>query len=151
MGNTFGTLFRVSTFGESHGPAVGAVLDGCPPRIPLEAAAIQRQLDRRRPGQSRITTQRQEGDQVEILSGVDDIEAVIDDPGQVTLEQVEANIVRCPDPAVAGQMIERIDAVRKAGDSVGGVVEAVARGVPPGWGEPVFGKLEADLATAMMS
>jgi chorismate synthase len=238
--NTFGTLFRVSTFGESHGPAVGAVIDGCPPRIPLDAAVVQRQLDRRRPGQSRITTQRQEADQVEILSGVHegltlgtpiallvknedqrsrdyeemktkyrpshadytydakygirawegggrasaretvgrvaagavamevlsrqagvsvlayvrrvaDLEAIVDEPGQVTLEQVEANMVRCPDAAMAERMIERIDTVRKAGDSVGGVVEAVARGVPPGWGEPVFGKLEADLAAAMMS
>jgi chorismate synthase len=238
--NTFGTLFRVTTFGESHGPAVGAVVDGCPPRLPLAVEQVQAQLDRRRPGQSRITTQRQEADRVEILSGVHDgvttgtpiallvrnedqrsrdyeemrtkyrpshadytydakygvrswegggrasaretvgrvaagaiaarvlewqagvsvlayvrrvadLEAPIADPGQVTLEQVESSIVRCPDPAMAERMIERIDEVRKAGDSVGGVVEAVACGVPAGWGEPVFGKLEADLAAAMMS
>jgi chorismate synthase len=238
-GNTFGSLFRVTTFGESHGVAVGVVVDGCPPRLPLAAEEIQRELDRRRPGQSAITTQRRELDQVEILSGlhegltlgtpiammvrnqdtragdyeemrtkyrpshadytyrakygirawqgggrasaretvgrvaagviarkvlaaaapveivawvrqVQDLEVDID-PSTVTAAAVDANIVRCPDAAVAARMIEKIDAARKAGDSLGGVVEVVARGVPPGLGEPVFDKLEADLAKAMLS
>ncbi|HVX93946.1 MAG TPA: chorismate synthase [Polyangia bacterium] len=238
-GNTFGSLFRVTTFGESHGPAVGVIVDGCPPRLPVTAEEIQVELDRRRPGQSRITTQRGEKDRVEILSGVhdgmtlgtpialmvrnedqrggdyeemrtkfrpshadftyqtkfgirawegggrssaretvgrvaagvlarkalaragniqivawvqrvQDLEATVDS-ATVTTGQVDANIVRCPDGAVAEQMIALIDGARKAGDSLGGVVEAVARGVPAGWGEPVFDRLEADLAKAMLS
>lgn len=240
MSSTFGTLFRVTTFGESHGGAVGAVVDGCPPRIPVSADEIQVELDRRRPGQSHITTQRKEPDRVEILSGVHegvtlgtpialvvrnqdarggdydemrtkyrpshadytyqakygvrawqgggrasaretvgrvaagvlarkvlalagdriDIVAYVKqvhtliadvDPGVVTREAVEANIVRCPDPRTAASMIDAIEAARKAGDSVGGIVEAVARGVPAGWGEPIFDKLDADLAKAMLS
>ena len=236
MGNTFGHLFRVTTFGESHGPAVGVIVDGCPPRLALAAPDIQLELDRRRPGQSRITTQRQESDRVEILSGVHegltlgtpialvvrnedmrstdydemrtkyrpshadytyaakygirawegggrasaretvgrvaagavarkvipkveivawvaqvhDVEAQVD-AAKVVREQVEQNMARCPDSAAAARMIERIDHARKDGDSLGGVVEAVARGVPAGWGEPVFDKLEADLAKAMLS
>ncbi|HVU50186.1 MAG TPA: chorismate synthase [Polyangia bacterium] len=240
-GNTFGSLFRITTFGESHGPGVGVIVDGCPPRLPLTAAEIQRELDRRRPGQSAITTQRREADEVEILSGVDldrgltlgtpiammvrnedqrggdyeemrtkfrpshadftyekkfgirawqgggrssaretvgrvaagviarkalalagdvqivawvqrvqDLEATVD-AATVTTAAVDANIVRCPDAAKAEQMIALIDGARKAGDSLGGVVEAVARGVPVGWGEPVFDRLEADLAKAMLS
>jgi len=238
-GNTFGSLFRVTTFGESHGPAVGVVVDGCPPRLPVAAEDIQRELDRRRPGQSAITTQRREADRVEILSGVhdgltlgtpialmvrngdqrggdyeemrtkfrpshadftyqakfgvrawegggrssaretvgrvaagvlarkalalagdvqivawvrrvQDLEADVD-AASVTTADVDANIVRCPDAAVAAEMITLIDGARKAGDSLGGVVEAVARGVPIGWGEPVFDRLEADLAKAMLS
>ena len=239
-GNSFGSAFRVTTFGESHGPAVGVIVDGCPPRIAVDTAEIQRELDRRRPGQSAITTQRREPDQVEILSGmhegltqgtpiamlvrnqdnrsgdydemrtkfrpshadytykakygirawqgggrasaretvgrvaagvvarkvlenvagpvdivawvgrVQDIEIAVD-PATVTREAVDANIVRCPDPATAERMIARIDEARKAGDSLGGVVEAIVRGVPVGWGEPVFDKLEADLAKAMLS
>lgn len=232
-------MFRSSTFGESHGPAVGVVVDGCPPRLPITAEEIQVDLDRRRPGQSRIVTQRRESDHVEILSGVEDglttgtpiallvrnsdarsgdysemankfrpshadfsyqakygirswkgggrssaretigrvaagaiarkllardlnveivawVQRVADletsiDPTSVTAAAVEANIVRCPDAAMAEQMITRIDAARKAGDSLGGVVEAVARGVPAGLGEPIFDKLEADLAKAMLS
>jgi chorismate synthase len=239
MGNTFGRLFRATTFGESHGPAVGVVIDGCPPRLALTDAEIQRELDRRRPGQSRITTQRREQDRVEILSGVHDgvtlgtpialvvrnedtrsedyeemrtkyrpshadftyqakygvrawegggrasaretvgrvaagaiarkllaercgVEIVawvsrvgeLDadvDPAGVTADAVEANAVRCPDPAVAARMIDAIDRARKAGDSLGGVVEAVARRVPVGLGDPVFDKLDADLAKAMLS
>ena len=238
-GNTFGDAFRVTTFGESHGPAVGVVVDGCPPRLPVEAAEIQHELDRRRPGQSAITTQRRELDEVEILSGVHegltlgtpiamlvrnsdtrggdyeemrtkfrpshadfttkikygirawqgggrasaretvgrvaagvlarkalaaagsiDIVAWVQrvqnlevevDPGAVTRDAVEANIVRCPDGVAAARMIALVDEARKAGDSLGGVVEAVARGVPPGLGEPVFDKLDADLAKAMLS
>lgn len=238
MASMFGTLFRISTWGESHGPSVGVVIDGCPAQIPITAEEIQVELDRRRPGQSKITTQRKEADQVEILSGVQDgmtlgtsialmvrnqdqrskdydemrskyrpshadfaydqkygvrawsgggrasaretigrvaagavaqkvlarygVEVVawvekvqalrVDlDPLTVTRDQVEANIVRCPDPAMAERMIELIEAVRKDGDSIGGVITCVARGVPAGWGEPVFDKLEADLAKAVMS
>jgi len=239
MGSTFGQLFRVTTFGESHGGAVGVVIDGCPPRLPIALEEIQRDLDRRRPGQSKITTPRDEPDQAEILSGlfegqtlgtpiavvvrntdarpsayadfkdiyrpshadytyeakygirnwqgggrasaretigrvaagavarkllavaaqievlayvrrVHTLEATID-PAQVSLANVEANIVRCPEPATADAMIARIDEARRAGDSLGGVVECVCRRVPVGLGEPVFDKLEADLARAVMS
>jgi chorismate synthase len=217
---------------------VGVVIDGCPPRLPIDVAEIQRELDRRRPGQSRLTSQRKESDQVEILSGVSeglttgtslalmvrnqdargkdysemrdkyrpshadysyqqkygirsvegggrasaretigrvaagaianvllrdagvevlawvesvqDLRAEIDDE-EVTLDAIEANDVRCPDPEMATQMFERIDAMRKAGDSVGGVVRGLARGMPLGLGSPVFDKLEADLAKAIMS
>lgn len=239
MSSGFGTLFRVSTWGESHGGGVGVVIDGCPPRLHVKASDIQFELDRRRPGQSKLVSQRQESDAVEILSGlqdgltlgtpiallvrnedarsrdydemrskyrpshadfaydekfgirawsgggrasaretigrvaagaiakvllrtdfaveivgyvekIHDIVAVID-PECVTMEQVESTPVRCPDPAKAAAMIERIETIRKDGDSVGGVVGCVARGVPAGWGEPVFDKLEADLAKAVMS
>jgi chorismate synthase len=237
-GSTFGTMFRVTTFGESHGGGLGVVVDGCPSRLAIDVAGIQRELDRRRPGQSRLVTPRDEADQVEILSGVLDgqslgtpiamlvrnqdarskdysevaggyrpshadytydakfgiravagggrasaretvarvaagaiakqllatigteILAWVDevgdltasvDPATVTLADVERDPVRCPDLAAAAAMTQRIEAVRKAGDSVGGVVRAIARGVPAGWGEPVFDKLDADLAKAMMS
>jgi chorismate synthase len=238
MGNTFGRIFRVTTFGESHGPAVGVVVDGCPPRLPLRLEDVQRELDRRRPGQSHLVSQRKETDQVEILSGVlddqtlgtpiamlvrnvdargkdyDEIkrayrpshadftyqakfgiravagggrasaretvgrvaagavaQALLDtlgctvvawvdevadvvaavDATAVTVGDVEQNIVRCPDAAAAATMIARIEAARKDGDSLGGVVRAVARGVPVGLGEPVFDRLDADLAKAMVS
>jgi chorismate synthase len=239
MGNTFGHVFRITTFGESHGGGVGVVIDGCPPRLPLTVEDIQFELDRRRPGQSKITTPRKEADQCEILSGVfegkttgtpisllvrnkdarsqdydemaskyrpshadatydakygfrnwqgggrssaretigrvaagaiakkilqqtagidivgyvkriKDLEGVIDGD-TVTLEQVERNIVRCPDAETAERMIDLIEQVRNQGDSIGGVVECVARHVPTGLGMPVFDKLEADLAKAMMS
>ncbi|MDV3353655.1 chorismate synthase [Leptolyngbyaceae cyanobacterium CCMR0082] len=239
MGNTFGHLFRITTFGESHGGGVGVVIDGCPPQLKISAEEIQVDLDRRRPGQSKITTPRKETDTCEIVSGVfqgqtlgtpitilvrnkdqrpqdygematkyrpshadatydakygirnyqgggrssaretigrvaagaiakkilrqvagieivgyvkriQDIEAPID-PDSVTLEQVESNIVRCPNPDFADEMIARIDRVRKDGDSIGGAVECVARKVPKGLGSPVFDKLEADLAKGMMS
>lgn len=237
-GSTFGTAFRVTTFGESHGGGLGVVIDGCPPRLPLDLEALARELARRRPGQSHLVTQRDEPDHVEILSGVlegvtlgtpiamlvrnqdarskdyaqvasayrpshadytydakygiravagggrasaretvarvaagavakqllaplgVDLVAWVDEVGElaaavdplaVTLDDVEASLVRCPDPAASAAMIERIEEVRKDGDSIGGVVRAVARGVPPGWGEPVFDKLEADLAKAMLS
>jgi chorismate synthase len=239
MGSRFGKVFQIATFGESHGGGVGVVVDGCPPRLPLSEADIQRDLDRRRPGQSRLTTPRQEEDRVEILSGVfegrtlgspiallvrnqdarpaayeamkdvyrpshadytteakygirnwqgggrasaretvgrvaagaiarkllaavagvevlawvrrvHEVEAKLD-PASVTLEAVEASPVRCPEPGAAAEMIRRIDAARERGDSLGGVVECVARRVPPGLGEPVFDKLEADLAFALMS
>jgi chorismate synthase len=239
MGNTFGHLFRITTFGESHGGGVGVVIDGCPPLLEISAEEIQWELDRRRPGQSKITTPRKETDTCEILSGVfegktigtpisilvrnkdtrpqdydemqqtyrpshadatydakygirnwqgggrssaretigrvaagaiakkilksvagveivgyvkriKDLEGVID-PNSVTLEQVESNIVRCPDPECAERMIEKIEQIGRSGDSVGGVVECVARNVPKGLGEPVFDKLEADLAKGVMS
>jgi chorismate synthase len=239
MSSSFGQVFRIHSFGESHGGGVGAVVDGCPPRLPLAVEEIQRDLDRRRPGQSRLTTPRQEDDRAEILSGVfegrtlgtpiailvrnqdarpsayqdmkdtyrpshadytyeakygirnwqgggrasaretiarvaggaiarkllaqaagvevlawvsrvHEVEAKVDG-GTVTLEQVESNDVRCPDAAAAAEMTRRIDAARERGDSLGGVVECVARGVPPGLGAPAFDKLEAELARAMMS
>lgn len=239
MGNTFGHLFRLTTFGESHGGGVGVVIDGCPPRLEISAEEIQFELDRRRPGQSKITTPRKEADQCEILSGVfegktlgtpisilvrnkdarsqdydemavkyrpshadatydakygirnwqgggrssaretigrvaagaiakkilhqvagveivgyvkriKDLEAIVN-PDTVTLEQVEANIVRCPDANAAERMIDLVEQIRNEGDSLGGVVECVARNVPMGLGMPVFDKLEADLAKAMMS
>jgi chorismate synthase len=239
VGSTFGHLFRIHTWGESHGGAVGVVIDGAPPRIPLDAAAIQAELDRRRPGQSRLTTPRQEADRAEILSGVfegvtlgtpililvrnedarpeayehmrdvyrpshadytyeakygirnwqgggrasaretvgrvaagavarqvlrhagfgeivgfvsavREIQAKVD-PFAVTLAQVEATPTRCPDPEAAAEMERQIDDARRRGDSLGGVVTCVAHGVPVGLGEPVFDKLEADLAKAILS
>jgi chorismate synthase len=240
MGNSFGQLFRITTFGESHGGGVGVVIDGCPPRIQLSEADIQRELDRRRPGQSSIVTARNESDRAEILSGVfdgqtlgtpiailvrnedadpaayskmtnifrpshadytyeqkygirnwqgggrasaretigrvaggavarqvlrslypaleilayvthvHDVSARIDS-AVVTREAVENNAVRCPDPAVAEKMIAAIEEARAAGDSLGGIIEAAIRRVPAGLGEPVFDKLEADLAKAMLS
>jgi chorismate synthase len=240
MGNTFGQLFRVTTFGESHGGGIGVIIDGCPPRIEISEAEIQRELDRRRPGQSKLTTQRKEADRCEILSGVfegktlgtpiavlvrnkdvrpedyseiarkfrpshadytyqakygirnwqgggrasaretigrvaagaiakkilaalyTDFEVVAYvtrihelaaqiDRSTVEIEDVEKNIVRCPDNAIAKKMISLIETVRDEGDSVGGVIECVARGIPTGLGEPVFDKLEADLAKAILS
>jgi chorismate synthase len=233
--NSFGHLFRVTTWGESHGPAIGCVVDGCPPRLPLTEADIQPFLDRRRPGQSRYTTQRQEPDQVRILSGtfdgrttgtpialqienVDqrskDYGAIAEQfrPGHADLTyelkyglrdyrgggrssaretamrvaagaiarlvlgedvqirgalvqigphkvdrarwdwaQVDANPFFCPDPIAAAQWEAYLDSVRKAGSSIGAVIEVVAEGVPPGLGAPIYGKLDADLAAAMMS
>mmetsp|Transcript_13491 Transcript_13491/g.20533 ORF Transcript_13491/g.20533 Transcript_13491/m.20533 type:complete len:436 (+) Transcript_13491:178-1485(+) len=242
-GNSFGRVFRISTWGESHGGGVGVTVDGCPPRIPLTREEIQVDLDRRRPGQSRITTPRNEADSVEILSGighegttigtpiamlvrnkdqrsgdylendmsvayrpshadatydakygvraiagggrssaretigrvaagaiarkilkkfngieiigyvskVQDIVAENVDEDTMTQEDVDSNIVRCPDAASAEKMLERIDEIRKSGNSIGGVVTCVARNVPAGLGSPVFDKLEADLAKACMS
>jgi chorismate synthase len=239
MGNIFGELFRITTWGESHGAGVGVVVDGCPPRLELSEADIQPDLDRRRPGQSKIVSPRKEADKVQILSGtfegktlgtpisllvknedarpeaytematkfrpshadytyqakfgirswpgggrtsaretigrvaagaiakkilkeqygveilayvkqVQKISAEVD-VENVRAKQIEANIVRCPDPRAADKMIRLIETVRKAGDTVGGIMEGVARGVPAGWGEPVFDRLEADLAKAMLS
>ena len=237
--NTFGHLFRITTWGESHGGAVGVVVDGCPPQIDLDVSAIQFELNRRKPGQSHLTTPRQEGDAVEILSGVfegktlgspismlvwnknarpSDYEHLKDlyrpshadftyqekygirnwqgggrasaretigrvaagaiakqilreragteilayvkqihtlaaevDTDTVTLEQIEASPVRCPDPIVSPKMAERIDQARRDRDSLGGMIESIARNVPVGLGEPVFDKLKADLAKGMMS
>jgi chorismate synthase len=241
MPNTFGKLFTVTTWGESHGAAVGVVIDGCPPRLPLGESDIQGDLDRRRPGQSDIVSPRKEKDTVEILSGVfegrttgaplsmlvrnsdarpgayDEMREkyrpshadftyqakygirdhrgggrssaretvgrvasgavarkILSLAGAVeirayvtrihdiempsggteafpTLAEVDATPVRCPDPATAAAMIQRIEEVRAQGDSVGGIVRCRVRGIPAGLGEPVFDRLEADLAKAMLS
>lgn len=240
MGNTFGQLFRITTFGESHGGGIGVVIDGCPSQIGITAEEIQIELDRRRPGQSHITTQRQEEDRCEILSGVfedktlgspiailirnkdarpgdyadvagtfrpshadfttqakygtrnwqgggrasaretigrvaagvvarkvlqsiapglelvayvtqvHEISGRID-RSRVQRAEVEQNVIRCPDGEAASRMIELIERTRSEGNSLGGVIECVARNVPAGLGEPVFDKLEADLAKAMLS
>ena len=238
-GNTFGEQFRITTFGESHGGGVGVVIDGCPPRLEHDASDIQVELDRRRPGQSRLVTQRKEDDQVEIFSGlfegrtlgssigmlvrnqdarsgayeemkdtyrpshadwtteakygirnwqgggrasaretigrvaggavarkviqliagievvgwvssVQNIEAHVDS-GAVCRADVEAEPTRCPDPQAAASMTAAIEAARKDGNSLGGVVTCVARNMAVGLGEPVFDKLDAELAKALMS
>ncbi len=236
--NTYGQLFRITTFGESHGKAIGVTLDGCPAGISLDEDFIQRELDRRKPGQSKITTQRKEGDRVEILSGVFEgkttgtplamvifnedqrskdyshiqdryrpshadftyqskygirdyrgggrssaretaarvaagavaklflaqlgvrVTAYVSQVGAYRLPDdyqtfdfahIEENIVRCPDPQAAEEMIALIDQVRKSRDTIGGVVSCVVQGAPAGLGEPVFDKLHAELAKAMMS
>jgi chorismate synthase len=239
-GNSFGHLFRVTTAGESHGPAYVAIVDGVPPGLELSEADLQPDLDRRRPGQSSITTQRDEADVAEILSGVfegrttgtpiavlirnrdqrsrdytaikdkyrpghadmtfdakygvrdyrgggrssaretsvrvaagaiakkllreragvaivgyvvqvGELVAAVADPTAVRLAEVEATPVRCPDRAMAPRMIELIERMRSESDSVGGIAEIVATGVPAGWGEPVFDKLKADLGKALFS
>jgi chorismate synthase len=238
--NTFGHLFRVTTFGESHGPAIGCVVDGCPPRIPLQAADIQQDLDRRRPGQSRFTTQRQEPDEVKILSGVmsdpdsgvqvttgtpiallientdqrsKDYSEIKDKfrPGHADFtyeakyglrdyrgggrssaretatrvaagavarkvlsdmrvrgalvqmgphkidranwdwDEVARNPFFCPDPDKSAFFEDYLDGIRKSGSSIGAIIEVVAEGVPAGLGAPLYGKLDAELAAAMMS
>lgn len=239
MSNTFGRLLRVTTWGESHGAAIGAVVDGCPPRLSLSEADIQPDLDRRVPGQSALTTQRKETDTVKILSGVfegrtlgtpisllipnedmrpGDYREVREkyrpshadytyeakygvrdwrgggrtsaretagrvaagaiarkylaerfrvtvvawvakvgpltiecDPERVTRDEVDLTPIRCPDLAMAERMIAAVEAARREGDSLGGVVACAVRGCPPGWGEPVFDRLEADLAKAVLS
>jgi len=240
MSSTFGTLLKVMTFGESHGKGVGAVLDGCPSNIHLSEADIQHELDRRRPGQSKLTTKREEPDRVTILSGVEngktlgvpigllvankdqkpgdydamqfvprpshadytyqmkygirsasgggrssaretvgrvaagaiaekflfetfgieivawvqsvgDVEALSIDVDLISRDDVDQTIVRCPDRIAADKMIECIDDVRDRNDSIGGTVTCVCRNVPPGLGEPVFDKVEAKLAQAMLS
>ena len=241
-GNSIGTALRLTTFGESHGPAMGGVLDGMPAGVQLDLNRIQAELDRRRPGQSALTTPRKESDEVTFLSGVLDgrttgtpigfsvpnadargrdyahledryrpshadftydakygfrdvrgggrasaretvcrvvggaiarqlleqmlperppvvgayVERVQDiampsPPALYTLEEVEASPVRCPHPDTAARMVQRIEEVRSAGDTVGGAVAIVARHIPAGWGEPVFDKLHADLAKALWS
>ena len=233
--NSFGHLFRVTTWGESHGPAIGCVVDGCPPRLPLTEADIQPWLDRRRPGQSKFTTQRQEPDRVVIRSGVFEgattgtpIALVIENvdqrsrdysaiaaqyrPGHADLtydlkygirdyrgggrssaretamrvaaggvarqvlgtgirvrgalvqigphkidrsrwdwDAMDNNPFFCPDPVAAAFWEEYLGGIRKSGSSVGAVIEIVAEGVPPGLGAPIYGKLDADLAGALMS
>ncbi len=239
MGSSFGKLFCISTFGESHGGGVGVIIDGCPPRLELDISQIQKDLNRRRPGQSKITTPRNESDEIEILSGllgnktlgtpiamlvrnkdqrpkdyaeikktfrpshadatyqkkygiqaqsgggrasaretigrvaagsvakqllskssnteilawvkrIHDIEADID-TSQITFNDIEANIVRCPNKESAHLMIERVEAFGREGDSCGGVIECIVRNPPIALGMPVFDKLEADLAKALMS
>ena len=237
--NTFGHLFRVTTYGESHGPAIGCIVDGCPPRIPLEPADLQVWLDKRRPGQSRFTTQRQEPDQVKILSGImadddgrmvttgapiglqiDNVDQRSKDYGEIRNQyrpghadyvydakygirdfrgggrssaretamrvaaggvarkvladvtirgalvqmgphridrsrwdwaEIDRNPFFCPDAKAAQDWEAYLDGVRKAGSSCGAIVELVADGVPPGWGAPIYGKLDAELACALMS
>ena len=236
--NSFGHLFRVTTWGESHGPALGATVDGCPPGVPVDAAAIQHWLDRRKPGTSKYTTQRREADAVRILSGVFEgrttgtpVQLMIENtdqrskdygdiadtfrPGHADITywqkygirdyrgggrssaretaarvaaggvaraalaalvpdlaitgymvqmgphkidrdrfdpaQIEANPFWVPDAQAASDWAEYLDEMRKSGNSVGAVIEVVARGVPAGLGAPVYGKLDTDLAAAMMS
>ena len=238
--NTFGHLFRVTTFGESHGPAIGCVIDGCPPLLPLDEADIQADLDRRRPGTSRFTTQRREPDTARILSGVtidelsgrqittgapiavtiDNVDqrskdyseikdkfrpghadytyeakygvrdyrgggrssaretaarvaagaiarkvipgvrvrAALVQIGKLTIDrtrwdwdEIARNPFFCPDAEAAARFADYLDGVRKAGSSVGAVVEVVAEGVPAGWGAPIYGKLDGELAAALMS
>lgn len=239
MPNTFGKLYKITTWGESHGEAVGVTIDGCPPGIEISNEDIQFELNRRKPGQSEITTQRKENDLAEILSGTfegktlgspiqitvtnkdarsKDYDALKDiyrpshadytydikygirnwkgggrasaretigrvaagaiakkilkqkfnidivgyvksiqnlvanvNSDTVNLSDVEKNIVRCPDDEIAVKMIDKIKEIRKKGDSLGGVVELVCRNIPPGLGEPVFDKLEADLGKAVLS
>lgn len=238
-GNSFGELFRITTAGESHGAGNVVIIDGCPPGLELSESDLQPDLDRRRPGQSRLTTQRNEPDRPRILSGlfegrttgtpiailfenldtrprdyseirekyrpghadftydakygfrdhrgggrasaretvsrvaaggvarkllrgygievvgyvrqIGGVIAAVDEPEGVRPEQVEANLVRCPDPQAAEKMIALIEEVRRQQDSIGGVSEIVARGVPAGMGEPVFDKLKASLAQALLS
>lgn len=233
-GSSFGTLFKLSTFGESHGPAVGVVLDGCPAGLPIDESDIQRDLDRRRVGQSRMTSARNEPDVIRILSGVfegrttgtpialmventnarsQDYDAIKDlyRPGhadytwdakfgfrdyrgggrssaretigrvaagavarkllatigvhvfgytlqlahlraqRIELDEIERNPMRCPDPDIAPQMVALVEQARRDLDSLGGIVEVRARNVPPGLGEPVFDKLDADIGKAMLS
>jgi chorismate synthase len=216
--NTFGHLLRTTTFGESHGPAIGCIVDGCPPGLPLQATDIQHCLDRRRPGQSRFTTQRQEPDTVEILSGtfadatgrdvttgtpiallIRNVDQRSKDYGDIAGKfrpghadytyfakygirdfrgggrssaretaliqmgphgidrsrwndkAIDENPFFCPDPVAAQQWETYLDGVRKSGSSCGAIIEVVADGVPAGWGAPVYGKLDAELAAAMMS
>lgn len=235
-GNSFGTIFKLSTFGESHGLAIGGIIDGCPPGLKIDLDFVQSQLDKRKPGQSKITTQRKESDRVEFLSGIFEgittgspigftiknedakskdyshlkdnyrpshadfvydkkyghrdyrgggrssaretacrvvagsiaiqlidglqISAYVSQVGDLKLEKhyseldfgkTEDNIVRCPDPETALKFINRIDSIRKEGDTLGGIVSCVIQNVPVGLGEPVFDKLHAELAKAMMS
>lgn len=240
MSSSTGVLFKVMTFGESHGAAVGAIVDGCPPRIPLSESDIQRQLNRRRPGLTSLASQRDEPDKIKILSGVSEgvtlgapialmventdcrpadyselrdaprpshadytyqvkygirapsgggrasaretvgrvaagavaeqflktahnveivawvsavgnVAAREQDVGCLARSDVDASIVRCPDPDAADKMSALIEAAKNDGDSVGGIITCVCRNVPPGWGEPVFDKLDAVLAHAMLS
>ncbi|WP_456434737.1 chorismate synthase [Methanopyrus sp.] len=244
--NTFGRLFRVTTWGESHGPALGTVVDGCPAGLPLSEDDVQRELDRRRPGQSEVSTPRSERDRVEILSGVhegrtlgtpismivwnEDVDyskyepirtrprpghadvtyrwkyghvdyrgggrasgrttvgvvmggavakkllreapsddplgieivghvvrvgSVEADPGDLSAEEImeyaESNPIRCADPDAAEEMLGEIESARENGDSVGGTIEVIAENVPPGLGDPVFGRLDGELAGALMN
>lgn len=234
--NTIGQLFRLTTFGESHAAAIGGAIDGCPAGLALDVAAIQAELDRRKPGQSAITSQRKESDTVQILSGVFEgkttggpigfiipnedqrskdysnikevyrpshadftydskygfrdyrgggrssaretanwvvagaiakqllssvrinafvsavgEESVVKPYQELDFSQIENNVVRCPDKEAAARMIQLIESTKLAGDSLGGTITCVVQGVPAGWGEPIFDKLHAQLAKAMLS
>ncbi len=238
MGNTFGKNFRLTTFGESHGKFIGGIIDGCPPGIKIDINSIQTQLDRRTPGQSKITTQRKESDKVEFLSGIFEgkttgtpigfllknedakskdyshvqdtfrpshadftyqkkyglrdyrgggrssaretanwvvagslaqqilseigveIKAFVSSVGSVRLNKcyksldlskIDDNIVRCPDSEIAKKMISEIEKIKKEGDTIGGEITCVTKGVTVGWGEPVFDKLHAEIGKAMLS
>jgi chorismate synthase len=238
MGNTFGKIYKLTTFGESHGKAIGGIIDGCPAGLELDFEVIQKQLDRRKPGQSKITTGRKESDTVQFLSGIFEgkttgtpigfiiknedakpkdytlmkdtfrpshadftyqekygirdyrgggrssaretacrvvagaiaqqilltigveVHAYVSAVGNVklnkchkdlNLSQVDANIVRCPDTEIANKMITAIEKMKKQGDTIGGEITVIARGVPVGWGEPVFDKLHADIGKGMLS
>lgn len=237
-GNSFGNIFRITTFGESHGPSIGVVIDGCPAELEIDEAYIQQELDRRKPGQSSITTQRKESDQLTIISGVFEgktlgtpitllipnqdqrsedyehvkntyrpshadytyaikyghrdyrgggrasaretvarvaagaiaklilkqqhiyVQAYVKQVSTITLNKhysemdlslTEQSIIRCPDPETAQQMIRLIEETRITGDTLGGVVQCIIKNCPAGLGEPVFDKLQADLAKAMLS
>jgi chorismate synthase len=168
MSNSFGTLFKITTFGESHGPALGVILDGCPAGLVIDEVFIQSELERRKPGQSKITTQRKEDDSFKILSGVFEgkstgtpisIDAYVAQVGeieaphytQLDLSKTEDNIVRCPDADTAEKMIALIDQVRLDRDTIGGTVMCIIKNTPVGLGEPVFDKLHAELGKAMLS
>lgn len=238
MGSSFGNVFKIHTYGESHGPALGVIIDGCPAGLAIDESFIQEELDRRKPGQSKITTQRREADEFEILSGVFEgkstgtpisilirnqdqrskdyshiadkfrpshadytfqakyghrdyrgggrssaretaarvaagavaklllshygitCQSYVSQVGQMRLEKsyreldlskIEENILRCPDPGKAQEMIELIDHTRKNRDTIGGVISGVIQGVPAGLGEPVFDKLHAEIGKAMLS
>ena len=167
-GNSYGTLFRITTFGESHGEALGGIIDGCPSGIAIDLEAIQLEMSRRKPGQSAIVTQRKEPDDVQFLSGIFEgqmlpdikINAYVSSVGPIFLEKpyqdldfskTENNPVRCPDEESAVIMEEYIREIRKQGDTVGGTVTCVIQNVPIGLGEPVFDKLHAELGKAMLS
>src|SRR6516225_10153976 len=149
--NTFGHMFRVTTFGESHGVAIGCVVDGCPPMIPLTEADIQQDLDRRRPGQSRFTTQRQEPDHVKIRGALVQIGPHKIDREKWDWDEIAKNPFFCPDKDKAAFFETYLDGIRKSGSSIGAVIEVVADGVPAGWGAPIYAKLDAELAGALMS
>lgn len=238
MGNTFGKIFRLTTFGESHGKFIGGIIDGCPPGIKIDINFIQTQLCRRKPGQSKITTQRKESDKVEFLSGIFEgqttgtplgfvlktedakskdyshikdifrpshadftyqkkyglrdyrgggrssaretanwvvagslaqqilteigveIKAFVSSVGSVRLNKfyksvdlskIDDNIVRCPDSIIAKKMIEEVEKTKKEGDTIGGEITCVAKGVPVGWGEPVFDKLHSEIGKSMLN
>ena len=238
MGNSLGQIFRLTTFGESHGKAIGGIIDGCPAGLEVDFEKVQKQLDRRKPGQSKLTTQRKESDNVEFFSGIFEgkttgtpigfsinnedakskdymhlkdtfrpshadftyqekygirdyrgggrasaretacrvvagaiaqqlldiigveITAYVSAVGSVKMNkcykdldftQIEKTVVRCPDLEYAEQMISVIQKVKKAGDTIGGVISCIATGVPAGWGEPVFDKIHAEMGKAMLS
>src|SRR6266550_56658 len=156
-GNTYGKLFKLTTFGESHGGAIGGIIDGCPSGLSVNFEKIQYELSRRKPGQSSIVTQRREDDFVTFFSGIFNgittgtpIGFSIYNRNQ-NLNSIESNPIRCPNPYISSKMIDLIKKVRKSGDSVGGVISCVIKNVPIGLGEPIFNKLHAELAHAMLS